>query len=221
MTQEPIAAANPLDDVGAVEAREADILGQEPRIAPVDRNSEGAEAVIQATARLRAGVVGDGVSLPVNTIPEIMFTLCRYPDIWDKIMSLSLQLQGPSALLPARDRQLAILRTAWLLGAPYEWGEHVRHSKRTGLTSDDIARVVAGSSDPNWNAHERAILSAAEELRANAMVTDATWNELGKSLDGAQLFELLVLIGQFTNVAYFQNSLRLRLEPQNEGLSAR
>lgn len=33
--------------------------------------------------------------------------------------------------------------------------------------------------------------------------------------------ELLVLIGQFTNVAYFQNSLGLRLEPSNAGLAAR
>jgi hypothetical protein len=32
---------------------------------------------------------------------------------------------------------------------------------------------------------------------------------------------LLVLIGQFTNVAFFQNALRLRLEPGNIGLAAR
>ena len=34
------------------------------------------------------------------------------------------------------------------------------------------------------------------------------------------MIELLVLIGQFTATAYFQNSLALRLEKGNEGLFA-
>ena len=35
------------------------------------------------------------------------------------------------------------------------------------------------------------------------------------------LVELLIVIGQFTATAYFQNALRLRLEVGNDGLSAR
>ena len=41
-----------------------------------------------------------------------------------------------------------------------------------------------------------------------------------KRLNDHQLFELTVLIGQFTATAYFQNSLRLRLEAGNDGLNA-
>lgn len=221
MTHDADGPAMPPEMLKAIDAREAIILGKEPRIMPVDRSSAVAAEVIAATARLRADLMGDDKPLPIDSIPEIMFTLCRYPDIWGKVMALSLQIQGPSATLTARHRELAILRTAWLLEAPYEWGEHVRHSKRLGITTEEIDRVTRGSSCPKWSVDDRAILCAAEELRDHAVLTDATWNILAETLTDEQLFELLVLIGQFTNVAYIQNSLRLRLEPSNEGLRAR
>jgi alkylhydroperoxidase family enzyme len=203
-----------------IRAREAEVLGKPPRIPPLDRQSAAGE-VREVTHRLRRGVVQDAVELSLDAIPEIMFTLCRYPDLWDKIMALSLQMQSETGVLTPRDRQLAILRTAWLLQAPYEWGEHVRHSKRIGITSEEIEQVIVGSGAPEWNSHERAIMQAAEELRDNVMVSDTTWDQLAKQLDDGQLFELLALIGQFTSVAYIQNSLRLRLEPNNPGLAAR
>ncbi|MCE7796505.1 carboxymuconolactone decarboxylase family protein [Sphingobium sufflavum] len=136
-------------------------------------------------------------------------------------MALSLHLQSETGALPPRPRQLAILRTGWLLQAPYEWGEHVRVSKRCGITSEEIERVTIGSTAPGWSDHDRAVLLACEELRQTVFVSDETWAALSDFLDDQQKVELLVLIGQFTNVAYLQNSLRLRLEPSNPGLSAR
>lgn len=114
-----------------------------------------------------------------------------------------------------------VLRVAWLWQAPYEWGEHVKLAKAAGITSEEIERVTAGSAAPGWDDHEAALLRAAEELCADAMISDATWAVLAQRLDEQQLFELPVLVGQFTNVAYFQNALRLRLESHNPGLHAR
>ncbi|MET0239765.1 MAG: carboxymuconolactone decarboxylase family protein [Sphingobium sp.] len=210
----------PADRDARVRAREAEILGKPPRIAPVDRASV-AEEVQAATNKLRGGVVGDHAPLPLDVIPEIMFVMCRFPVLWDRIMALSLHLQSETGALPVRDRQLAILRTAWLLQAPYEWGEHVRHSKACGLSDEEIERVITGSAASGWTDHERAILTACEELRQDVFVSDATWATLSESFDDTQMVELLVLIGQFTSVAYLQNSLRLRLEAKNVGLTAR
>jgi 4-carboxymuconolactone decarboxylase len=114
-----------------------------------------------------------------------------------------------------------ILRTAWLCQAPYAWGEHVRVGKRFGLNAEDVERVTQGSSASGWDEDERALLRATEELHSDAMISDATWEILSKRLDDKQLFELPVLGGQFTTVAYFQNALRLRLAPDNIGLRAR
>jgi alkylhydroperoxidase family enzyme len=65
------------------------------------------------------------------------------------------------------------------------------------------------------------VLRAAEELRANAMIGDATWEQLAQRLSPYQLVELCVLIGHYSTVAYFQNALRLPLDRGNDGLAAR
>lgn len=202
-------------------ARHAEILGQPPRIAALDRESVADQAQAD-TARLRADIVGgDATPLPLDLIPEIMFVMVKFPEIWARYMAVSMYLQGPKGALEPRDRQLAILRTAWLLQAPYEWGEHVRHSKMVGITGEEIERATVGSTAPEWNDHERAIIRAAEELREGAMVSDATWTQLAQKFTEDQLLELVLLIGQFSTTAYFQNSLRLPLEPGNPGLTAR
>jgi alkylhydroperoxidase family enzyme len=189
-----------------------------PRIEPL-LSPEVVDAAIRYTQEIRKAV---GSSMPVSAVdtPELVTTLMRHPDLFQKIAELSMQLQGNGVLAP-RDRQLAILRVAWLSQCAYEWGEHVRHSKRIGLTSDEIERVTQGAVAAGWNEHERAILRAVEELQADAMISDRTWEVLSKRLDDKQLIELPILVGQFTTVAYFQNALRLRLGPGNIGLRAR
>lgn len=204
----------------SIEEREAYILGKPPRIPPLDRNEYG-EEVREATRKLRGGIVGDSADMPLEAIPEIMFIMGKFPEVWDKQIALALQIQSETGALPPRDRQLAILRTAWLLQAPYEWSQHVDVSKKAGITSEEIERATVGSTAEGWTEHEAAILRAAEELREDVMVSDETWEELARTFDERQLFQLLVLIGQFTATAYYQNSMRLRLERGKQGLAAR
>lgn len=205
-----------------IEARHAEVLGQPPRILPVERGVAGAQ--VQATTQQLMGKItglADMPLCPIEQIPEIMFTLCRFPVVWQSLMDVTVPLQGAASTLPSRDRKLAILRTGWLCQAPYEFGEHVGQAKSMGFTEAELDAVIFGSGDPSWGEHERAILQAVEELHSNAMVGDETWATLDKRYSDAQLFELVVLIGQFTATAYFQNSLRLRLEANNAGLAAR
>ena len=198
-------------------ARHEQVLGQPPRLLPLDRESV-AEEVQATTQRLRGGVVADMPPLPLDAIPEIMFTMCRFPDLWHKMIDLTLEIQGANAKLGLRDRKLAILRTGWLCQAPYEFGEHVNQAQRAGLTQDEIERIRVGSSAEEWSEDDRSILRAVEELHGDNMISDETWAQLSRRLDEHQLVEMLVLIGQFVATAYFQNSLRLRLEPGNHGL---
>ncbi|MGB8363789.1 MAG: carboxymuconolactone decarboxylase family protein [Rhizomicrobium sp.] len=213
-------AAEPRNKLERIRAREALILGRPPRIPPLDRQSN-AEFIVESAHRLRQGVLGDVPKLPIEQVPEIVVTMLHYPELWEAISALSIVFMGKGCKLPPRIRQLAILRVLWLCGAPYAWGEHVSHGKKAGLTSEEIERVTEGSSAPGWNAFESAVLRAAEELHADAMIYDATWAVLAEQLDENQLFELTVAIGQMTNVAYFQNALRLRLSAGNTGLTAR
>jgi alkylhydroperoxidase family enzyme len=200
-------------------AREAQILGAPPRIAPLQPD-DAYELAIANTASLRKAASRDAENLSLADIPELVFTLLKHPDLYQAIAALSIQLLGRGRLAP-RDRELAVLRTAWLWQAPYEWGEHVKLAHAAGITSEEIERVTVGAAAPGWDEHDAALLRAAEELCDDAMISDTTWGILAKRLDEQQLFELPVLVGQFTNVAFFQNALRLRLEDHNPGLRAR
>lgn len=200
------------------EARHAEVLGAPPRIGPL-KPEEVAEAALANTISLRKAS-SKSPEVSMGDIPELVFTLLRHPDLYQRVADLSIQLLGRGLLTP-RERELVVLRVAWLWQAPYEWGEHVKLAKSVGITSEEIERVIEGSHAADWNEHEAALLRAAEELKQDAMIGDETWAVLAQRLDERQLFELTVLVGQFTNVAFFQNALRLRLEPHNAGLLAR
>jgi 4-carboxymuconolactone decarboxylase len=199
--------------------REGDVLREPPRIPPLTSEEMAGEAFEQ-TKQLRKAASGSAETLSHAEIPEVVTTLLRHPDLFKAVSGLSVQLLG-NGTLSARDRELAILRTAWLWQAPYEWGEHVRLGKLAGISSDEIERVTVGSSAPGWGAYEAAIMSAVEELVDGAMISDETWAVLAQRLDYRQQFELMVVVGQFTNVAFFQNALRLRLAKGNLGLRER
>lgn len=197
------------------------MLGKPTRLPPVNR-AAAIDEVRDATVRLRADLFPGAPMMADAQIPEIMFTMQPFGKVWERLMSMSMQLLGPAALLPRREQKLAILHTASLLMAPYEWGEHATQAKTLGFTADELQRIVEESSaSPEWTPLERAILRACEELREGAMLSGATWDALAASLSTEQIFELLVLIGQFTTVAYFQNALRVPLEAGKAGLATR
>jgi alkylhydroperoxidase family enzyme len=167
-----------------------------------------------------AGASAANMSAHFANLPEIMRTMLRHPELFSRQMDIGLQLLSRGAL-PKRDRELVILRVAWLCQAPYEWGEHVHIAKSVGIASEEIERITYGSDASGWSEHERALLRATEELRADALISDATWSTLTKTLDQRQLIELPIVVGQYQTVAYYQNSLRLRLHDGNPGLTAR
>ncbi len=146
-------------------------------------------------------------------------TLRRSPDVFASFIQLGADI-ATQTTLPERERELAILRTGWLCGAPYQWGEHVRAGKTVGLTSEEITRVREGSAAAGWSDAERAVLAAAEELHHHAALSDGTWAALSAHFDERQRLELLFLVGHYHLNAFVQNALRTPLNPGNAGLGA-
>jgi alkylhydroperoxidase family enzyme len=197
-----------------IAARMEQVTGQPPRI-----EAPGEEALdprgVELIERMR-GLVGFPRKEPVH---HFFATMSLQPDFFDGFMRLGLAVMG-SASLGARERELVILRTGWLLGAPYQFGEHVIQARHLGVTAEEIARVKLGSSAEGWSPLERALLKAAEELHADAMISDETWAALAERLAPAELIELPMIVGHYTLTAFVQNSLRIRLNPQNPGLAS-
>jgi alkylhydroperoxidase family enzyme len=139
-------------------------------------------------------------------------TLARHPSLLRAWMPFAagILVEGQ---LPARVRELAILRTGWNCRSEYEFGQHAVLARKVGVSDEDIVRVQSGPNAEGWTELESATLRAADELHADACITDETWATLAEHLDDRQLIEVPVLVGQYHLVAYMLNSLGIELEP--------
>jgi 4-carboxymuconolactone decarboxylase len=200
-----------------VRKREASIRDRPPRLPalPAGERTERQQSLLDEMSM----VVVDGVRKPREDMPALQI-LIRHAELYKAHMQLA-QKYLSDCEMAVRDRELAILRVGWLSQAPFEWGSHVKISKRIGVTAEEIERVTEGSSAPGWSKRDRAILRAVEELHFDSMVTDETWADLQEFFNDKKLIELLILFGQYKTVAYYQNSLRLPMAEGNLGLLAR
>ena len=194
--------------------REAHVVGSGPRIEPLAQDALDADSV----ELVRAVRAGAGV-FEMAEVPEYMRTMIRHPEIFRCHMEMGTALFN--GRIPPREREIAVLRVGWLCRAPYEWGQHVNIARRVGLSSEQIERTRQGSTAPGWSEHEAAILRGVEELIEDKALSDATWDVLAKTWDEAQLIEFPMMVGQYVATAFVQNSLRIRLEHGNPGLSHR
>lgn len=199
--------------------RDAQIIGRSQRIAPlpIERMSPSTRAEVEAFRTANDSLTSSPVAH--GDVPTMIGTMLHHPDLWRQHTAMAQELFRGT--LPARDRELAILTVAWLWRAPLEWGEHISIAERAGVTKAEIDRVKAGSSAAGWTGHDRALIGAVEELHADGMIADATWAVLASSYDEKQLIELPILVGQYTMVAFYQNSLRLAPRSGNAGLCGR
>lgn len=197
-----------------VDQRMAQVVGNAPRIAPIP-TEELSPAQIATIDMIRASISGAAG----QAIPEFFRTIVKHPALFRA--QLEAGTMYFTGTIPPRERELAILRIAWLCRAPYEWGEHVEIAKRYGLAPDDVERVTQGSTAPGWTDHDRAILSGVEELLGDHALSDRTWERLEASWSEAQLLEFPMLVGAYISTALQQNSIRMQLSRNNPGLTHR
>lgn len=168
-----------------------------PPLAEADRDEQAHELLAQAGG-------------PASEATNIFATLVRHPGLFRKWMPFGGKLLAGK--IPARERELLILRTGWNTRAPYEWHQHVRIALAAGVTEDEVERVKLGPDAPGWSPRDAVLLRAADELHDDACITDTTWAALTEHLDERQLVELPMLVGHYHLVAFTLNSLGVQIE---------
>ena len=123
-----------------------------------------------------------------------------------------------NATIPTRERELLILRTAWLSRGDYIWGRHNVIGQDAGLTKEEISRVTAGPDAAGWSDFDAALLRASDDLHARRFVSDATWNTLAQRYGESQLREVVMVVGNYTQLSMFHNTLGAQLDEGVEGL---
>ena len=151
-----------------------------------------------------------GVSL-TGPASNIFTTLARAPGLMRRWMPFGGKLLAGK--LPARDREILILRTGVHCGTDYEFGQHVLIARQAGLTDDDVRAIVAGTGP------DALLIAAADELHRDSVLSDQTWAALADRYNEQQLIELTFLVGHYHLVAYFLNSAGVEREAGVPGIA--
>jgi alkylhydroperoxidase family enzyme len=114
--------------------------------------------------------------------------------------------------VPARERELLILRTGALCRSPYEWGQHVIIGRAAGLSDAEIEACKRGSDDASWSDDDALVLRVAEELHAQSRLGDATWQALAHTWSVQQIMDMVATVGNYHLVAMFLNTLQVPLD---------
>jgi 4-carboxymuconolactone decarboxylase len=181
-----------------------------PRVPPL-AESEWSEELRRILDRRPPGIelrLGDN---------NIFTTLARHPDLFRAWLPFGGFLLG-GGVLPARERELLILRTGFNCASDYEWGQHVRIAEQIGIGSEEIARVAAGPHAAGLSPEDAVLLRAADELHADAKISEQTWQQLSEGYDERGLIEIAILVGQYHMVAFALNSLEVELDEGLQGL---
>lgn len=114
--------------------------------------------------------------------------------------------------LPAREREIVIMRTGFLCKSGYEWTQHHRISLNSGLSEAEIARIKIGANAAGWSAADAALLQASDELHNDQFITDATWTALRKHFTEKQCMDVVFTAGQYTQVSMILNTFGIQLD---------
>jgi len=112
-----------------------------------------------------------------------------------------------TSALSLRDKEVLVLRTAWLCKADFIWNAHVRRARTAGLTDADISAIVEGSQSRKLGNRETVLIRAVDELHASQFITDATWKSLAAMYETPQLLETVFIVGQYHLLAMYQKSV--------------
>jgi 4-carboxymuconolactone decarboxylase len=123
----------------------------------------------------------------------------------------------PRGLLPARERELVILRTAWNCRSRYEWGQHVEIGLRVGLTDAQIVQL-AMTPATFADTRGRLLLAACDELFRDQAISPSTWQALTAHYNAKRMVEIAILAGHYQMLAGLLNSAGLALEKPIESV---
>jgi 4-carboxymuconolactone decarboxylase len=169
-----------------------------PRIAPVPE--EGRTEAQRQMLASRPGI-------------NVYKTLAHHTELFSRWSGIGRFVMNGSSL-PARHREMLMLRMGWLCQSEYEWAQHARiATSNAGMTDQEVHRIAEGPKAVGWTDFERALLHLVDELRYDAMVGDATWRALRTEYSDQQMMEAVFTAAQYQLVSMALNSLGVQLDP--------
>jgi alkylhydroperoxidase family enzyme len=172
-----------------------------PRFAPLS-DAELTPEQSEALQPVRDGTMG---------VLNIFRTLARAPKALTRFNAWGGYVLSRRNDLPAREREIVILRVGFLCKSGYEFTQHTRIGLDAGLTDAEIENIKRGA-DAGWSPADAALIKAADELVGDHFISDATWAELGRHFSDKQLMDVVFTVGQYTQVSMILNTFGVQLD---------
>lgn len=174
-----------------------------PRIAPL-KDEELTDDQREALAPMTAGG---------RPVLNIFRTLARAPKALARFNEWGGYVLSRRNSLPAREREIVILRTGFLCRSGYEFTQHTRIGLQVGLSQAEIEAIKRGADAPGWTAAERVLIRASDELHKDQFISEATWAALSEHFDQKQRMDVVFTVGQYTQVSMMLNTFGVQLDP--------
>jgi 4-carboxymuconolactone decarboxylase len=75
-----------------------------------------------------------------------------------------------------------------------------------------VRRITEGPAAAGLAEHDSLLLTAVDELHADACLSDDTWAKLAKTYNTQQMMDLVFTVGQYNMVSMALNSFGVQLE---------
>lgn len=130
----------------------------------------------------------------------VLRTFAHHPALANVFSQFNVHILSGSTL-PVKERQIAIMRTAWITKATYMWSSHLNTSRLCGLSDEIYAPIQRGADDPYFTEFERTVIRAAEDLVRDHEVSDANWRALRAEWNERQMLDFLFTVGCYVMIA--------------------
>ena len=165
--------------------------------------------------QLKQRIEPSGPDVPGLPPINIFRTLSRNEPLSRAFMALGGHVLRGDAI-PAREREIVILRVGWRAQSEYEFGQHTAIGLAAGLTREEIA-ALADVGGLTWSSDDVALIAMVDDLCDSDVVSDRTWARLAGRWSDEQLLDLLVLAGYYRLVSGMLNSAGVALEAGSAG----
>jgi uncharacterized peroxidase-related enzyme len=159
----------------------------------------------------------DKVFAQRGNVPNMFRVMAHRPEIFSTMQAHFAAVLN-TGTVPARLKELIIVRTSQVNDTPYCLASHTILARNLGWTGDQLAHLADWPRRGDFTPAEKAALRLAETVtRDSNAVTDEQFAELRGFYSEGEIVELLCAIGLFNYFNRFNNALRMEPTKPGEG----
>jgi alkylhydroperoxidase family enzyme len=140
------------------------------------------------------------------------------PDQLDAMVDVMRTFRAPERVVTARQRELTLVRTGFIVGSKFVYSQHVKAARAAGITDEEISLLRGGwAASDVLPAEDRALLAYVDEfVRGAGRVSDETFEAARDVLGDIGLLELTIMAGTYAMHAAMARALRLEYDDVEE-----